>query len=125
MKSIMENLFALQHFQLLTQTDDRDREGEIEALRKKIREPILGYFDRLLMRGKKGVAIVRNGVCGECHIKVAIGTLGALAFGTDIQLCGNCGRYLYLPEDEMVYSPPSTPKGKPAKRKKLAPVHVS
>ena len=125
MKSIMENLFALQKLQLQARTDERDRRTEIELLRKKIPETILGHFDRLRMRGKKGVAIVRNGVCGECHITVAIGILGALAFETDVQLCGNCGRYLYLPEDEPVYSPASSPKSKPAKRQKEKPAYVS
>ena len=125
MKSIMENLFALQKLLRLPGTDEGDRRKEIESLRKKIPEPVLGHFDRLRMRGKKGVAIVRNGVCGECRITVAIGVLGALAFESDVQLCGNCGRYVYLPEDEPVYSPASCAKSKPAKRKKESPAYVS
>ena len=123
MKSTMENLFALQKLLLETRTKP-DRRGEIESLRKKIPETILGHFDRRRMRGKKGVAIVRSGVCGECHTKIAIGILGALAFETDVQLCGNCGRYLYLPDDEPVY-PASRPKSKQVKQPKGGPAYVS
>jgi len=125
MKNIMENLFALQKLLLLPGTDEGDRRKEIGSLRKKIPETLLGHFDRLQMRGKKGVAIVRHGVCGECHITIPIGVLGALAFETEVQLCGNCGRYLYLPEDEPVYSPASSSKSKPAKRQKEKPAYVS
>jgi hypothetical protein len=96
----MENLLALQTIDFKTPALAAGQSQPRDALRSKIPSQILGHYDRLMARGKKGVAIVRNGVCAECHIRVSIGTLGALTFGTDIQLCGNCGRYLYLPEDE-------------------------
>src|SRR5438034_7631057 len=108
MNSLIENLAALQSLQIQTRTDEWDRNEEIESLRKKIPASILAQLDRLRLRGKKGVAIVRHGACGECHTKIAIGVLGALAFETDLQLCGHCGRYLYLPEDEPIYR--SSPK---------------
>lgn len=107
MKRIMADLFALQRLQLQTRIDQHDRKAEIEARREMIPGSILMRFDRLRMRGKKGVAVVRDGVCGECHIKVAIGTLGALASGTQVQTCGNCGRYLYLPEEDLACPMPS------------------
>jgi NMD protein affecting ribosome stability and mRNA decay len=64
------------------------------------------------------VAIVRNGVCTECHLKVAIGALASLAHETDIQLCGNCGRYLFLPAQEPVLAAALHPLARTARRKK-------
>jgi hypothetical protein len=71
------------------------------------------------------VAIVHNGVCCECHIRLAVGVIGALAFGDDIQRCGNCGRFLYLAEDEPVVSQKPVPETKPVRRRKGAPTRVS
>jgi hypothetical protein len=102
MKNIMENLFALQTLQLQSGANKRNRPGAIEASRKNIPGVVLTHYDRLLARGKKGVAIVRNGVCSECHISVAIGPLADLAHKGGAPVCGNCGRYLFLPANEPV-----------------------
>ena len=101
MKKMMQDLLALQDLQLRRGRGAREREDEIETLRRQIAEPILGHYDRLLARGKKGVALVNHGVCSECHMRVPIGTLVTLAHGQDLQLCGNCGRYLFLPAGEL------------------------
>ena len=53
--------------------------GAIEALRKSIPSQVLTHYDRLVAQGKKGLAVVRNGVCTQCHISVAIGALAGLA----------------------------------------------
>lgn len=82
-------------------------------LRQTIPAPILGHYDRLRARGKKGVAVVRNGVCGECHLRVPIGVLANLVHRSDIQLC-NCGRYLYLAEEIAL---PTVAALEPPKRK--------
>jgi predicted nucleic acid-binding Zn-ribbon protein len=97
MKNIMENLFALQTLQLQSAPSQRKSQGEMESLRKTIPSLVLTHYDRMLARDKKGVALVRNGVCSECHIGVAIGALAGLAQEGDIRVCGNCGRYLFLP----------------------------
>ena len=62
------------------------------------RQPIIGHYDRLRVRGKKGVALVRNQVCTGCHMHVPIGQITVLMRGEDVQLCESCGRYLYLPD---------------------------
>src|SRR5438309_300677 len=103
MKTFMEDLLALQQLELHAELGEGSRKDNADVLRKKIPGPILAHHDRLRERGKKSVALARHGVCSECHIRIAVGVLGALAFGTDIQVCGNCGRYLYLPEDEPLY----------------------
>jgi predicted nucleic acid-binding Zn-ribbon protein len=72
----------------------------MEAIRKTIPSVVLAHYDRLLAHGKKGVAIVRNGVCTECHLSVAIGALADLAREGGVQVCGNCGRYLFLPASQ-------------------------
>jgi hypothetical protein len=102
MTNITKNLFDLQTLQLQSGSDQRNRERAKEAIRKTIPGPVLVHYDRLLAHGKKGVAVVRNGVCTECHIRVASGTLASLAHETDVQVCGNCGRYLFLPANQPV-----------------------
>jgi predicted nucleic acid-binding Zn-ribbon protein len=129
MKNLMENLLALQDLKFQTRRHSPEQKKLTQTLREKIPSQILGHYDRLMARGKKGLAAVRNQVCTGCHMRVPIGTITAIMHGTDIQLCGNCGRYLYLPEDEPVYSgrtaedsKPAAPE--PAKRKKRAPVYA-
>jgi hypothetical protein len=102
MNNIMQDLFALQTLQLQSGSKQRNREGAMEAIRKTIPSAILMHYERLLARGKNGVAIVRNGVCTGCHISVAIGPLAGLAQKGDIRACGNCGRYLFLPANEPI-----------------------
>ena len=91
-----------------------------EALRAKVPVPILAHYDRLVVRGKKGIAIVRNQVCTGCHMRLPIGTINTLMLGQDVQLCETCGRYLSLaaPEPEVaVEAPPAKPARKPRKKK--------
>jgi predicted nucleic acid-binding Zn-ribbon protein len=95
-------------------------------LRKSIPQPILAHYDRLVARGKKGVAIVRNQVCTGCHMRLPIGTINTLLQRNDIQLCDSCGRYLYIPEQtegpvaQAAPAPQTKPAPKPRKRKTLA-----
>ena len=97
------------------------RKAELRAL---IPPQILAHYDRLVVRGKKGVAVVRNQVCTGCHMRLPIGTINTLMQGQDIQLCDTCGRYLYLPdpaETEFVERVAATkPAPKPRKRKAVA-----
>ena len=92
-----------------------DAEAQRSELRSRIPQPILGHYDRLVARGNKGVAVVRNQVCGGCHMRLPIGTINTLMQGSDIQLCDTCGRYLYLPE------PAAAPVAEPAPAAKPAP----
>ncbi len=114
-QELMDNLLALQTLEFGSRKGTKEEERA--RLRALIPEQILGHFDRLLVRGKKGLAALRSGVCSECHIRVPTGTLVTLAHGTDIQLCGNCGRYLYLPEGETVGPTPAPPPRRPRKRR--------
>ena len=95
-----------------------------DELRAKIPPQVLGHYDRLVVRGKKGVAVVRNQVCTGCHMKLPIGTINTLMQNQDIQLCDTCGRYLYLPdpaESQFVeHLAAAKPAPKARKRKGLA-----
>jgi predicted nucleic acid-binding Zn-ribbon protein len=109
-----------------------EQEGEVTALRARVPQPILAHYDRLVARGKKGVAVVRNQVCTGCHMRLPIGTINTLMQDQDIQLCDTCGRYLYLlspaeeapaaaPADAAPAAKPATkPAAKPRKRKVAA-----
>jgi hypothetical protein len=123
MIKIIGDLLALQELQWRKGKGASER--EIETLRKAVPQPILDHYDRLAVRGKKGVAILRNGVCTECHMRVPLGTLVTLARGQDVQLCGNCGRYLFLPAGETVAgarlaAPTAVPRGRKGARAPVA-----
>jgi predicted nucleic acid-binding Zn-ribbon protein len=126
MNVVLQNLLKLQalDFKEVAETDPASK---ITELRGTIPQPILGHYDRLVVRGKKGVALVRNQTCTGCHMRLPIGTINTLLQGLDIQLCDSCGRYLYLPEpSETPAEPPepttaaTTQTRKPRKRKATA-----
>ncbi len=130
MNDVLQNLLKLQALEF-SPTTKAGMEAEMAELRSHVPQPILGHYNRLVERGKKGVAVVRNQVCTGCHMKLPIGTINTLMQNTDIQLCDTCGRYLYLPdpaETEFVEKmEASKPAAKPAKtpRKRKALAHAA
>ena len=100
MEHIMQKLVLLQRLQLGAKSPVETQTSRIQELRREVPAPILAHFDRLLARGKNGVAVAHNGICGECHLRISSGSAAALQFSNEIHLCDNCGRYLYLPESE-------------------------
>jgi hypothetical protein len=92
MNATIQNLLKLQTIEF---GGEKGGDKQIADLRAAIPQPILGHYDRLRARDKKGVAVVRNQVCGGCHMRVPIGIITVLMQDRDIQLC-DCGRYLYL-----------------------------
>src|SRR5512135_1655566 len=121
MNDLLQNLLKLQALEF-NETKETDPAARIEELRKSIPLPILGHFDRLVARGKKGVAIVRNQVCTGCHMRLPIGTINTLLQRQDIQLCDSCGRYLYIPEqtEAPVAEPAPAAPPKPKRKRKAA-----
>jgi predicted nucleic acid-binding Zn-ribbon protein len=127
MNIILQNLIKLQTLEFDEKTN-RTSEAQAAELRATIPQQIIGHYDRLRIRGKKGVALVRNQVCTGCHMHVPIGQITVLMRGEDVQLCESCGRYLYLPEPaEVEAASPEPPKAaqkkataKPRKRRPLA-----
>ena len=118
MKKLIDNLLKLQALQT-TAAADAKPSPQIAALRAEIPLPILGHFDRLVIRGKKGIAVIRHQVCSACHVQVPRNVELILMQGGDIQLCENCGCYLALPEAAPVEPPKPAPK---ARRKRAVAV---
>lgn len=123
MNEFLQNLLKLQALEF-NETTEKISQAKIAELRSKVPAPVLAHYDRLIARGKKGVAVVRNQVCGGCHMRLPIGTINTLMQGHDVQLCETCGRYLYLPdpaETQFVEAiAAAKPAPKPRKRKALA-----
>jgi predicted nucleic acid-binding Zn-ribbon protein len=107
MKSIIENLLALQNLTRPGRPAATEQEAALRRLRQKVPAPILAHYDRLVACGRSGVALVRHGVCGGCHMKVPIGTAASLAKPHDLYLCENCGCYLALAPDESADETPA------------------
>jgi predicted nucleic acid-binding Zn-ribbon protein len=128
MNIVLQDLLKLQTLEFSEGTG-QDMEAQVAQLRANLPQPILGHYDRLRVRGKKGVAVVRNQVCTGCHMHVPIGQITVLMRGEDIQLCESCGRYLYLPDpaeaEALANMEPAKPvkkAAKPRKRRALAQV---
>src|SRR6185312_37470 len=117
MHATIQNLLKLQTIEF---GDEKRSEKQIAELRTNIPEPILGHYDRLRARDKKGVAIVRNKVCTGCHMRLPIGVITVLMQDRDIQLCDTCGRYLYLEPQSQVPAEPAPVK--PVKKRKTKAV---
>ncbi len=96
------------------------QEKQAAGLRAKVPPPILAHYDRLVARGKKGVALIRNqSSCSACHISVPRNVVLTLMHNADVQLCESCGRYLYLPEPAATPEPAASKKtSKPARKSK-------
>jgi uncharacterized protein len=118
MNSNIQNLLKLQTIEF---GEEKGSEKQISDLRRLIPEPILGHYDRLRARDKKGVAIVRNQVCAGCHMRLPIGVITVLMQDRDIQLCDSCGRYLYLEPQTAAPVEPVAP-AKPVKKRKAKAV---
>jgi predicted nucleic acid-binding Zn-ribbon protein len=123
MNDLLTNLLKLQAIDF-AETSEKNTEAQKEELRARVPQSILGHYDRLAARGKKGVAMVRNQVCTGCHMRLPIGTINTLMQGQDIQLCDTCGRYLVLAEPAQESKPEeptviTKPTRKPRKRKAL------
>ncbi len=129
MKDLLSKLLKLQAIDF-KEAPDQVTDEQLQALRAQIPHQVLGHYDRLVVRGKKGMAIVRNQVCTGCHMRLPIGAYNTLLQGTDIQLCESCGRYLYVPDaaetkfEETLAAAKPEPKAKtaakPRKRKPVA-----
>ncbi|HEX5219536.1 MAG TPA: hypothetical protein VFZ59_08200 [Verrucomicrobiae bacterium] len=115
MKELMQKLLELQTLEF-SETNDENSSAMIAEFRRAIPAPILGHYDRLRARGKKGLAAVRHQVCTACHMRQPLGVILTLKQGQDVQLCHNCDRYLYLPVEELE-SPLTTPVATQPKRR--------
>ena len=100
MKATVEHLFRVQKLLRPGFAAVEEQQAVVRKLQAKVPAPILAHYLRMVENGRNGVAIVRNGVCGECHIRVPSGTLAGLASPKDLHVCESCGCYLLLPDGE-------------------------
>jgi hypothetical protein len=126
MKNVIELLLNLQTLEMGPLPNTPANTAEIRRLRQKIFPQIIAHYDRLRARDKKGVALVRHGVCTECHMRLASGIYAELIRAEDIIICDSCSRYLILAKEEppapTASTPPSPPtKPAPKRRKKKTP----
>jgi hypothetical protein len=124
MRELLQNLLRLQSFQFSVEKNPGVG-GAMMDERAKIPAPILAHYDRLIARGKKGVAVVRGQVCGGCHMQVPLGVVMTLRRDEDLQICEHCGRYLYLPSAEPIVAAETAgpkPERKPRKLKQTPQV---
>lgn len=119
MHAIMKALVRIQTLEYGPEAESAATLAELEQLRSQVPPQILGHYDRLRARGKKGLALVRNNkVCAECNMQVPIGTVVTIIKGADIQLCGNCGRYLFVEETPPAVENAPAATGEPAEKPK-------
>jgi hypothetical protein len=117
MNLVTQNLLKLQAIEF---GEVAGSEKEIQDLRAIIPQPMLGHYDRLRAREKKGVAVIRNQTCTGCYMRQPVGKITVLMRGDDIQLCDSCGRYLYLPDVTEQEAAAKAAAEKPAKAEKKA-----
>jgi predicted nucleic acid-binding Zn-ribbon protein len=70
----------------------------ILKLRQLIPESVCGHYDRFVKAGKVPIVAVRNGVCQGCFVRLSSGAFQQLIRQDDLNLCENCGRYIYPQE---------------------------
>ena len=123
MKELLQSLIQLQSLEFVGD-EKGNREADMAKLRAKIPSQILAHYDRLVARGKKGLAAVRGQVCSGCHMHLPIGVIMTLRHGLEIQHCENCGRYLYLPPavETEATEPTARPGPERKKRKQKRPL---
>lgn len=119
MKEI-ELLKELQDIELLARKS-AEQKARATELRAEVPAPLVAHYDRLMVRGKKGVAMANRvtggGICTGCRMRLPSGVYAALLRDDDIAMCDNCARYLLLSAEE---PPPSAPaKKKVGRRRKV------
>jgi len=119
MNELMQNLLKLQSLEFGGPAEPAV-EKRVAELRAKIPAPVLGHYGRLLARGKKGAAAIHHQVCTGCHVQVPRGTVLTLMHNEDIQICENCGRYLYLAEPAESAPPAAAPEKSKLRKKRAA-----
>jgi predicted nucleic acid-binding Zn-ribbon protein len=101
MKTVIESLYNAQALLRKGTWEDPESQTVIKELRTSVPAPILAHYLRAVESGRNGVALVRHGVCCQCHIRIPAGTQASLVHPKDIHLCDSCGAYLMIAPEEM------------------------
>ncbi len=92
-----------------------EKQHEINRLRSIIPAFILGHHDRRIQMGKASIVAVVNGICSACHLSLPSGHVARLQSSQDLEVCDNCGTFIYLDPGSV----PSTTA--PVRRGRMAP----
>ena len=95
-----------------------DKLKRILKLRQLIPEQIISHYDRFVKAGKVPIVGVRNGVCMGCFVSLATGTYQRLTRQDDLNLCENCGRYIF-PMEKVVAEAPAAPAPKRTRARRV------
>lgn len=74
-----------------------EKSKAIEHFREMLPTALLNHHDNRIARGKRSLALVRNGVCGGCHLALPSGHRARKTTGSDLDVCDNCGVFLEWP----------------------------
>jgi len=83
-----------------------------ERFREILPTALLKHHDSRIAVGKRSLAVVHNGVCGACHLRLPSGHRSRKAAASDLDVCDNCGAFLEWPVLEV-----SSPEGKATGKK--------
>ena len=97
-----------------------EKHFEIARLRSTIPTFILGHHDRMIQRGKRSIVSVVGGICSACHLRLPIGHLARLQSSQDLEVCDNCGTFIYLADEPACDSASSDKTRKRARGKRKA-----
>ncbi len=68
------------------------------VLREQVPTAILGHFDRMLAQGRTGIAPLRKGVCGGCHIRLPRAHMAGMRGSLELDVCDQCGAFIFAEE---------------------------
>jgi len=101
-KSVMADLIRLNELQDVIDSfktprgkKRKEAEAEAEKIRPNVPQFILSHHDRIRKLGRKSTSEVVNWVCQSCFIAVPVGSRSHIAKGNDLNICENCGVYLF------------------------------
>ncbi len=100
MQPAIQTLFEAQQILQRHPAGSPERLAIVQQLNAEVPPPLLAHFLRIASQGRPGVALVRNGVCSGCHIRVPAAVVHALVRADDVHLCEHCSAYLLLPAEE-------------------------
>lgn len=119
--ALLRELFDLDRSTAATKQKSRalaEKNVQIEALRSRLPTSILNHYDNRRARGKLPIAAVNSkGVCGSCHLSMPKGNYSDLKRGGVVQVCGNCGAFIF-PIYEETGTPPEPVTTKPPRKSK-------
>lgn len=110
MSKLIDDLFLLQGLVRNGDTASPEQREQIAKLRAEIPEPVAAHFFRQIANGQKGIAFVRHGVCGACHLRLSHGLVQMLARSNELMVCESCGAFVALAPDAAVTAPVDLPR---------------